>query len=52
MLKQSLLTVATACALLSSPQARADTSVPSSIVTPEVVETSRGTFEFKDGAPS
>ncbi|MFC5068359.1 DUF1254 domain-containing protein [Flaviflagellibacter deserti] len=52
MLKGFLLAFATSCALLSPPQARADTSVPTSIVTPNVVETSRGTFEFKDGVPT
>jgi hypothetical protein len=26
--------------------------VPASVVTPDVVETSRGTFEFKDGVPT
>ncbi len=52
MFSRALLTVVTACALLSPPQARADTAIPPSTVTPDLVTTSRGTFEFKDGAPT
>ncbi|MDI7865000.1 DUF1254 domain-containing protein [Rhizobiaceae bacterium n13] len=54
MYRRSLLNVATVCLLLSALQARADTvtSIPPSVATPDVVETSRGRFEFKDGAPT
>ncbi|MGH6761333.1 MAG: DUF1254 domain-containing protein [Phyllobacterium sp.] len=54
MSKRSLLTAATVCLVLSTLQVRAETltAVPPSVVTPDVVETSRGTFEFKDGVPT
>jgi len=43
------------CALLAWPHlssAQAPTGVPPELVTPDKVETSLGTLEFKDGAPS
>jgi|TARA_B100002003_G_scaffold205199_1_gene198497 hypothetical protein len=46
------MTVAAACALISPLQAQDGAAIPPSVVTPEVVETSRGTFEFRDGAPT
>ncbi|WP_417768059.1 DUF1254 domain-containing protein [Stappia sp.] len=52
MSKPPFLAIATVCLLLSPLQARSDTSIPASVVTPDVVETSRGTFEFKDGVPT
>lgn len=52
MLKHLPIAVAAAYALVSPLQARADTSVPPSVVTPDVVETSRGTFDFEDGVPT
>jgi hypothetical protein len=51
MLRQWPITVAVACAL-ASPLHAQEASVPPSVVTPDVVETSRGTFEFKDGVPT
>jgi hypothetical protein len=51
-LKKYSITIAAACALLSPLHARAEAPVPPSVVTPDVVETSRGTFEFKDGVPT
>lgn len=44
--------IAMTCTLVSPLQAQNGPSVPPSVVTPDVVETPRGTFEFKDGAPT
>lgn len=52
MFKQWPITVAAVCALASPLQAQSETSVPASVVTPDVVETSHGTFTFKDGVPT
>ena len=45
-------TIAVACALASPLHAQNETSLPPSVVTPDLVETSRGTFEFNDGVPT
>ena len=52
MLKQWPITVAAACALALPLHAQGDAPIPPSLVTPDVVETSRGTFEFTDGVPT
>ncbi|HUS97455.1 MAG TPA: hypothetical protein VMX97_12005 [Hyphomicrobiaceae bacterium] len=52
MFKKWPITVATVCALALPLQAQSETSIPASVITPDVVETSRGTFEFKDGVPT
>jgi hypothetical protein len=52
MLKQWPITVAAVCALVSPLYAQDGASIPPSLVTPDVVETSRGTFEFTDGVPT
>jgi len=52
MFKQWPITVAAVCALAAPLHAQGDASIPPSVVTPDVVETSRGTFEFHDGVPT
>ncbi|MDS9469627.1 DUF1254 domain-containing protein [Paracoccus sp. MBLB3053] len=46
------LTIAAACILASPLRAQDTAAIPPSLVTPDVVETSRGTFNFTDGVPS
>ncbi len=52
MLRKLPNAIATACVLLSPMQAFAQGAIPPSVATPDVVTTSRGTFDFKDGVPT
>jgi len=52
MFNQWPITVAAVCILASPLYAQDGASVPLSVVTPDRVETSRGTFDFRDGVPT
>jgi hypothetical protein len=51
-LKLSLLTTALAFSLTGTATAQTAAAIPTSITTPDKVETRIGTLDFKDGAPS
>ena len=52
LLLASLICLASALCSAISAKAESDTPIPPSLITPDRVETSIGTLEFKDGAPS
>ncbi|MCB1353790.1 MAG: DUF1254 domain-containing protein [Rhodobacteraceae bacterium] len=52
MLKQWPIIVVAVCALAAPLHAQSEAEIPPSVVTPDQVETSRGTFEFRDGVPT